>query len=409
MKIETAVATSCGTSPNGTPGQLMSGRPPGTVPRSETPWEARSKPQLTAIEPTTAISAPGIFLFDRSAADDRRDHRRGDEDRRAARVRDVPEGGEELPDRAAVAVGDAEHPGDLAHRHLDADTGQEADQHRAREEVGEEAEPQQPRQEEEPGGDQREHPGERDVLRRAGRRHAGEAGGEDRRRRRVGADDEVPRRAEHREEGDRDEDRVEARDHGHPGDLRVAHDLGDADAASVRPAMTSGPNPFWPSGRTPSSIGDAEDAPAARAVRSRNCAGAHRPTLPGRRDRGIVLMGVNPRRAGYGALSRDETVMGFAFPEGVAELARRRGAREVPAAARVRAPLELGVRAPGGDRCRGDARARARRVVDGGAQVPRRGLLRRGVSQQARPLTPAAAANPRPCRQRSARRGRRPG
>ena len=47
MKIETAVATSCATSPNGTLGQQTSGSPPGTVPRSETPCEARSKPQLT--------------------------------------------------------------------------------------------------------------------------------------------------------------------------------------------------------------------------------------------------------------------------------------------------------------------------------------------------------------------------
>ena len=127
------------------PADVRAGRP-APSPRSETPCEARSKPQLTAIEPTTAISAPGIFLLDEPQADDRGDHATRDEDGRAARVGDVPERGEELADRAAVAVGDAEHPRDLAHRHLDADAGQEADEHRAREEVGDEAEPQQPRE-----------------------------------------------------------------------------------------------------------------------------------------------------------------------------------------------------------------------------------------------------------------------
>ena len=63
MKIETAVATSCGTSPNGTPGQQMSGRPPGTVPEVGDAVGGQVEPQLTTIEPTTAISAPGIFLL----------------------------------------------------------------------------------------------------------------------------------------------------------------------------------------------------------------------------------------------------------------------------------------------------------------------------------------------------------
>src|SRR5215213_9997583 len=58
-EIETP--TSGPTSVHGTVGTLTDGRPPGTLPRSVTPCEARSKIQLTAIEPTTAIRAPGIF------------------------------------------------------------------------------------------------------------------------------------------------------------------------------------------------------------------------------------------------------------------------------------------------------------------------------------------------------------
>ena len=63
MKIETAVATSWGMSPNGTLGQETLGSPPGTLPKVETPCEARSNAQLTAIAPTTASNAPGIFLL----------------------------------------------------------------------------------------------------------------------------------------------------------------------------------------------------------------------------------------------------------------------------------------------------------------------------------------------------------
>ncbi len=49
----------------------------------------------------------------------------------------------------------------------------------------------------------------------------------DRGGRRVGADHEMSRRAEQREGRDRDQDRVQAGDHRHAGDLRVAHHLGD--------------------------------------------------------------------------------------------------------------------------------------------------------------------------------------
>src|SRR4051812_34789934 len=60
-KSDSEMATSGPTSPQGTVGTPSDGSPPGTVPRSLTPCSERSKIQLTAIEPTTAISAPGIF------------------------------------------------------------------------------------------------------------------------------------------------------------------------------------------------------------------------------------------------------------------------------------------------------------------------------------------------------------
>src|SRR6476469_9522169 len=42
------------------------GKPLGTTPSVETPWDCKSKIQLTAIAPTTATSPPGIALIHRS-------------------------------------------------------------------------------------------------------------------------------------------------------------------------------------------------------------------------------------------------------------------------------------------------------------------------------------------------------
>ena len=60
--IETQVASSGPMSFQPTPlGSPIEGRPLGTVPRVETPWASRSKPQLIAIAPTTATRPPGII------------------------------------------------------------------------------------------------------------------------------------------------------------------------------------------------------------------------------------------------------------------------------------------------------------------------------------------------------------
>ena len=65
---------------------------------------------------------------------------------------------------------DAEHAGDLAHGHLDAHAGEEADEHAPRQEVGEEAEAHEARHEQEGAGHDGQHAGERDVA--AARRSA---------------------------------------------------------------------------------------------------------------------------------------------------------------------------------------------------------------------------------------------
>ena len=63
-----------------------------------------------------------------------------------------------------LPVGSPEHATDLAAGDLDADTGQEADEHRARHEVGEEAETDEPGDHQQRRGHQRHQAGERDVL-----------------------------------------------------------------------------------------------------------------------------------------------------------------------------------------------------------------------------------------------------
>ena len=83
-----------------------------------------------------------------------------------------------------------------------------------------------------------------DVLRRFGHgAHRHEAGRQDRGRRRVRADDEVSRRPEDREQDDRQEDRVQAGDDRHAGDLRVAHDLGDRERRERRAGDHVGADP----------------------------------------------------------------------------------------------------------------------------------------------------------------------
>ncbi len=49
----------------------------------------------------------------------------------------------------------AEHPGELPERYLDPHSGQEADEDRSGDEVGEETEPRDPSEQQDPGGDER--------------------------------------------------------------------------------------------------------------------------------------------------------------------------------------------------------------------------------------------------------------
>ena len=264
MKIETAVATSWVTSLKGTPGQETSGRPPGTFPRLETPCEARSAPQLTAIAPTTAISAPGIFLFtNRSPTIVARTQTEvrtvapfasGMFPSAVTNFRIVPPSPSETPSipatwPIATWIPTPVRKPTRTERERKSATNPSRSR-RARSRI----------------------PAVISASIPASAMYSGEpiaampitAGGHDHGRRRVGSDDEVPRRAEHCEERDRDEDRVQPGDDGHAGDLRVAHHLGDADRRERQACDHLRADALLPEREYALKNREAEDAPGSR-------------------------------------------------------------------------------------------------------------------------------------------------
>ncbi len=122
-----------------------------------------------------------------------------------------------------------EHVRELSGGDLDTDAGQEPDQHRAGQEIRQEAEPGDPGEQQHPSGQQSRQPGQPDVPLRSRHGQTGERGGEDGRGGRVRGHDQVARRAEDGEHRHRQEQGVQAGYQRHPGDLRVAEDLGDAE------------------------------------------------------------------------------------------------------------------------------------------------------------------------------------
>ena len=119
----------------------------------------------------------------------------------------------------------AEHAGDLAERDLQADPGQKADQHRARQKIREEAQADNARQYQEGRGHEGQHSCQRHVFIGAGGGKPDQAGGEYGRRGRIGADHQVPRGTEQREQGHRNEHGIETGNHRHAGNLGVTHYL----------------------------------------------------------------------------------------------------------------------------------------------------------------------------------------
>ena len=106
----------------------------------------------------------------------------------------------------------AEHAAEHRDADLNPDACQKPDQHRARQEIREEAQFEDARQQKEARGQQSQHADQRHIFLAGERRHARERVGEDRRGRGISRNDQMARGAEDREGYERQKDRVEAGD-----------------------------------------------------------------------------------------------------------------------------------------------------------------------------------------------------
>jgi hypothetical protein len=98
-----------------------------------------------------------------------------------------------------------------------------SDEDRARQVVGDPAQPEQPSERETCGDEQRQHGREARRFRGAGRGQAKQRRADQRRDRALGADYELARGAQQRVGDGREEQRIEAVHRGNAGDLRVRH------------------------------------------------------------------------------------------------------------------------------------------------------------------------------------------
>ena len=197
------------------------------------------------------------------------DHDRDDRDRDRhvgpVHVREHADGVHELGQGLPARGGDPEHVGQLPGRYLDADAGQEPHQHGTGQEVGQEAEPGQPGREQHRASQQGRQPGQPDVSLRARHRQAGERGGEYGRGRGIRGHHEVAGRTEDGVRRHRQEHRVQAGDQGHPGDLGVAENRGDAEGGKREAGQHLGGYPGSLDGQHPLQHGPSprRSAPAA--------------------------------------------------------------------------------------------------------------------------------------------------
>ena len=224
-KHEAATGSSASVSLQLTFGHLNDGSPPGTGPMTAKPRSARLSQALAAIEPTTRTSGAGKRGANRRA---RRMLAATKIDK--ATTRPSADGAarttsQSWTDGMAGGDGDPEHVAEHRDADLHPDPGQEPDQHRARQEIGEEAGLEEAREQKQARRLQRQHADQRHVPVAAERRHVGERAGEDRSGGRISRHHQVARRAEDGEGDEGQENGVKAGDDGRPGDAGVAEHL----------------------------------------------------------------------------------------------------------------------------------------------------------------------------------------
>ena len=219
--IPTAAGSSAVRSSNDTSGiaERSAGRPGHR--RRPAPRPRARAPQPAAVAPTTATKTPGTFGATRRRP--RITSERRGADRERGRV-GLVESRDEVAHCRQEALRVDREPEEL--RELRDHDGhgnahQVAEAHGHRQQFGHEAEAREPAREHDRTDEDREQAGERDPSRRVpGRRQRNDRRGDERRDRRVGSEDQDPRRAQQEVHDQRDERRVE------PGDRRQARELG---------------------------------------------------------------------------------------------------------------------------------------------------------------------------------------
>ena len=136
---------------------------------------------------------PRDTLRDLPCADDHHQHGKRHPQGLVVDLVDLLDVEPDLLQGAMPAALEPQHARDLSQRHLYANARQKPNQHRARQEVGQECKADDPCQDKENAGHDGQHAGERQVFIGPGIRQPDETGGENGRSGRVGADHQVPR------------------------------------------------------------------------------------------------------------------------------------------------------------------------------------------------------------------------
>ncbi len=219
---------------SGTAGRESDGNPCGSVPTTSTPRPSSPRTELSAIAPNSTTSPAGIRLSSRGSRNSAASAPAPTRNVVQSALGKLPDDAQELLDGVAVRLVHAEQLVELADGHEHREAHHEPVHHGLRQELRDEAQPDDARQQEHEARDQHEGGRVRGVglgvggVRR-GRRDQGRGHrrGEQRRRRRGAPDHQVARRAQHGVDEQRRHQRVEARLRRQARDARIGHRLGD--------------------------------------------------------------------------------------------------------------------------------------------------------------------------------------
>ena len=215
-------------SASGTLGIDGSGKPCGSAPMTSTPRAARSRPA----DADRARRRPrrGCPV---SVATRRRRTRMIARlmapiaERPEVRLVEALDEGDHLVDEAARVRAEPEQLRQLADEDRDREAGEVPGPDRAREQVGDEPEPHDGRRDRDRPDEQRQHPGERDLLLVVATGERQDRRRDHRPQRGVRPEDQDRRRPDERERDEAHDGRVQAGDGGQPGELGVGHALRD--------------------------------------------------------------------------------------------------------------------------------------------------------------------------------------